>query len=453
MSVLVKSGIHLAALEACWLYILLDILDAATGITLDPRFGLAAFFVPAFAYHLWASRRGRPLLEEIGGFLLFAAVLGLWIVLAPIPAGFIGGRVLAAFQGGILWFLGRRAGRLRPDFAAFLGEFQFGLAILLAVYALIGHFVPGLGTLVPPAVLFFLLGLVGLFLLRDAAGGEQNFSGARRRSRWGLLIGSLILVSASALWLLAVIKPDLLAWALAAAVKVGSFIAWLGARFIEFLAWLLPAPEGGPLKMAPRPAPHPGDPRDTFAFLQLSEQTRKIGQYLVSAGWASLILVALWRVSTDILKWFRRRLGLSAGTETESLEGAFREDLRRIAAMVLAWLKVLCRRLVGGRRGRTLAPGAAGVRQAYRRLIEIGATGGCPRSPARTPAEHLETLGHWLPEARGEMAFITEQYVQARYGPGPVMEGTVGELADRLRQVRRLLRKRRGRGILRRSRT
>jgi len=452
MSALVKSGIHLAALEACWLYILLDIIEAATTVTLDPRFALAAFFAPAFAYHLWVSRRGRPLLGEAGGLLLFAAVVGLWLVLAPLPLGVIGGRVLVAFQGGVLWFLGRRAGRLRPNFAAFLGEFQFGLAILLAIYALSGHFVPGLGALVLPAVLFFLLGLVGLFLLRDAAGGQQTTTGSRRRGRWGLLIGSLILVSASALWLLAVIKPELLAWALAAAVKVGRFFVWLGARFIEFLAWLLPAPEGGPLKMASRPAMHPGDPRDTYSFFLLSEQTRRIGQYIVSAGWACLILVALWRVSMDILKWFRRRLGFSAGTETESLEGAFREDLRRIVGMVLAWMKVLYRRLLGGKQERTLAPGAAGVRQAYRRLIEIGATGGCPRRPARTPDEHLETLVFWLPEARGEMAFITEQYVQVRYGPGPVMEGTAGELAMCLRRVRRLLRERRGRKIFRWSR-
>jgi hypothetical protein len=146
-------------------------------------------------------------------------------------------------------------------------------------------------------------------------------------------------------------------------------------------------------------------------------------------------------------------MGFSDGTEAESLEGAFGEDLRRIVRAILAFLRGLIRRFLPGKRGKGLAPGAAGVRQAYRRLLEMGAAGGCPRRPARTPDEHLEALALWLPEARDEMAFVTGQYVRARYGPGPVGEGIPGELTDRLRAIRRLLKEKRGsRGLFRRRR-
>ena len=448
---LFTPGIVLAALEACCLYVLLDLLHAALGI-LPPGAGLAVFFVLPFACHLRVPRlRARRLLWEAAGLVLFAMVLVLWLFLFPAPQGVRGARVLTAFLGGVLWFLGSRAGAFRPDFGVFLGEFQFGLAILLVVYGLEARGGTGTGPLVSLTVLYFLLGLVGLFLSRDA-GKALSSPGPRRAGHWGLLVASLILVLAVTLWILAVIRPEFLAWTLAAAERAGAFFVRLAARILDFLVHLFPPPEAGSMKVPMPHAPIRENPGEIARLFQFSDDTRRIGQWIVSAGWIALVVTALWRVSTDILKWFRRRMGLSEGAEAESLKGAFGEDLRRIAGMILARLAALVRRFLRGGRARTLAPGAAGVRQAYRRLLEMGAAGGCPRRPARTPAEHLEALARWLPEARGEMAFITGQYILARYGPGPVGEQIPGELTGRLRVVRSLLRKRGGRSFFQRRR-
>jgi hypothetical protein len=449
--VILTPGIVLAALEACGLYVLLDLLHAATG-TLLPGIGLAVFFALPFACHLRVPRlRGRRLLWEAAVLLLFAAVLGVWMVLVPAPQGIRGAWILTAVLGGALWFLGSRAGRFRPDFGLFLGEFQFGLAILLVVYGLEARGGTGTGPLIPLTVLFFVLGLIGLFLCRDA-GKALSSPGPRRRRHWGLLAVSLILVLAVTLWILAIIRPGLLAWALAAAEQIGAFLVRLVGRILDFLIRLFPSPDAGSLKIPVQHAPLRENPGEMANIFQIPEAVRRIGQYVVSAGWIGIVLVALWRVSTDILKWFRRRMGFSDGTEAESLKGAFREDLRRIVGTILARLKALVRRLLRGRRGRGLPPGAAGVRQAYRRLLEMGAAGGCPRKPARTPGEHLEALALWLPEARGEMAFITGRYVRARYGPGPVGEEVPGELTLCLRAVRSLLRKRGSHSLFRRRR-
>lgn len=449
---LLKPGIVLAALEACCLYVLLDLLQAALGKILPPGLGLAIFFALPLAWHLWVPRTWRRrLIWEALGVLLFVGVLKFWTVLFPVPAGIRAGGMLLAVLGGVLWGLGSRAGRLRPDFGLFLGEFQFGLAILLVLYGLEARGGIEAGPLVPLTVLFFLLGLIGLFRCRDAA-GMQPSPGEGRRGRWGLLAGSLLLVLSVALWILAVIRPGLLAWALASAEQIGHFLVSVGARILNFLVWLFPPAGTGPVGIAPQHLPVRGGSTEIALLFQLSEQTRRIGGGIVAAGWVALVVVALWRVSMDILRWFRRRLGFSDGAQRASLEGAFREDLWRILGALMARLRALMRRLLRHRRGRTLAAGAAGVRQAYRRLLEMAAEGGYPRGRARTPDEHLEVLLRWLPEARDDMAFITGQYVLARYGPGPVGEGIPKELVLRLRTVRGLLRKRGNGGLFRRRR-
>jgi len=136
-------------------------------------------------------------------------------------------------------------------------------------------------------------------------------------------------------------------------------------------------------------------------------------------GWnilfAGLVLVALWRVSSDILGWLRRRLGSMAGAEVEPLPGAFRADLlnllKRILLKPFGFIRIL-----RGREPRMILAEIASVRQIYRQLLDWAAAGGYPRLVYQTPDEYLCTLAEVLPEAGEHLDFITRQYVSTRYG-------------------------------------
>ena len=52
------------------------------------------------------------------------------------------------------------------------------------------------------------------------------------------------------------------------------------------------------------------------------------------------MLLALWRISSSIFGWLRRRLSSMAGAEFEPMPGAFKTDFRN-------WLKRIVLRLLG----------------------------------------------------------------------------------------------------------
>ena len=60
------------------------------------------------------------------------------------------------------------------------------------------------------------------------------------------------------------------------------------------------------------------------------------------------------------------------------------------------------------------------VRALYRHLLDWAAKRGLPREQTQTPLEYLKTLCQKFPEKDKELAFITDVYVQARYGRRPV---------------------------------
>jgi hypothetical protein len=131
--------------------------------------------------------------------------------------------------------------------------------------------------------------------------------------------------------------------------------------------------------------------------------------------------------------------------EVETLHGAFRRDLRRL-------LRRLRRRLRGwidwlgyalGRRpaADSLPLEAAAVRRLYRRLLAWSAAGGCPRRSHQTPHEFLGRLGDWLPEARAQLALITEHYTGVRYGGRRPDAEVVKLLESTWQDVRKMRRK------------
>ena len=153
----------------------------------------------------------------------------------------------------------------------------------------------------------------------------------------------------------------------------------------------------------------------------------------IRIGWTvlmvGLILVVLWRVSSQIFVWLRHRLTSREGSEFESLPGAFKEDF-------LSWLKHKMLRYFGfrlfkrrGKSGSTL-PGIASVREVYRQLLHRGAAWGYPRGIAQTPHEYLSNLVDLLPSARRDLELITQYYVTARYGTSLPNEYELSQLKE-----------------------
>jgi hypothetical protein len=449
---LLTPGVVIAGLEACWLYALLHLLHAKIGAA-APGAGILGFYALSYAYHAWIPwPRRRRLLRELTGWLLWAVLLFGWTAFAhAVQGGWAGpplSRTLAVFAwpagllataaAGGLWFMGRRLGSLGTDFALCLGEFQFGLAMLVTIYYADAQFGIPLEPLLPLTVLYFVLGLTGLSISREEV-GTGHTDGAPQRGRFGPLAASLGIILLMAFWIFFVITPDLLARGLSVIVEIGRAFIRVLAWLIGFLASLFPAPDTGPIQTPPpMGSPKHGDALDLAHWLVMPESVRMVGRILVGAAWIILFLLPLWRISTDILQWLRKRAGFTQGSESEALKGAFREDLLRIIGAIREKFLALvrCFRPRAGRAA--LDFGTAGVRQAYRLLLGWAAAAECRRDATRTPDEYLVALEAWLPEARGEFAFITGQYVRARYGPGPVEEGTLRELDLCLRTVRRL---------------
>jgi hypothetical protein len=202
----------------------------------------------------------------------------------------------------------------------------------------------------------------------------------------------------------------------------------LVVKLIAFLISLLPKPEPGQL---PLPVPSPGEvqPSEEVTVWHMPELLRRSLTSGWGIVWIGLILLALWRISSSIFGWLRRRFSSLAGAEYEAMPGAFKTDF-------MNWLKRIVFRLLGirlpfqsGRKSTSSTPEAASVRELYRRFLHWAAAGGYPRHVSQTPHEYLGKLADLLPEARQDLAFITQQYVSARYG-------IWSQTADELSQLR-----------------
>ena len=77
----------------------------------------------------------------------------------------------------------------------------------------------------------------------------------------------------------------------------------------------------------------------------------------------------------------------------------------------------------------------------WKKAIPLGclawaAKKGHARNPAQTPYEFLQGLTLWLPERRGDLTSITEQYVRSRYGLSAPTESGMEELRQSCQRIR-----------------
>lgn len=443
-----------AGLEVSWFWAFLDLLNQKATVGSLPLLSLLGFYPLSFVFHRIFGRLSWKKTIPLGFLAWVALVLLLgkghffahtgwedpqWLrdfgyALAQTVHG-LTPESLVALSSAVFWGFGCRLAYVRIHFATLVGEFQFGLAILLTLFLLNAQWELSTAALIPLTLAFFFFALGGIAV--SHASERESWLSGHYRDRWFafllLTIGFILGIG----WLIsAVVNPSLIEFLLSFLAMVGQWIwAWI-VKFFIFLGELIPPPKPAELPPAARLPPMKG-PADE-PFILFSDSVREVIRFIWGAGVISLLLAALWRISSQIFEWFRRKWGGVQDAEVEPLPGAFREDFFNFLKRLLRIFGVPWpfRR---GRSAEPLLPGAELVRKTYRQLSAWAARKGHARSPAQTPYEFLQGLALWLPERRGDLSSVTEQYVRTRYGFSAPTESGLEELQQswqRIRQTR-----------------
>ena len=428
----------IAAMEACWLYTALLLMQRKTGSEALLPALILLFYPLSWFFHGALLRRPRPryirAAASTAGWLIASFLLG-WCIfsstLNPPDRSFLdqfaaGMLRLSPFpnqeqlflvSGALLWWLGRRLAGLSQNFSTMVSEFQFGMAVLLILFFMDSQWGLNLPGLPVVCLAFFTFSFPGISL---AHGGEGKgwLQGVHRRPWLTILFITTGAVFALGLFLSALIKPDLLKLLLSIPKFIWQVVSEILKALIAFLAGLFPQPDYSTLSPPAGPAAVPSEPPSWVQIFRLPEWVRQVGEVLVVSLWLILILAALWSVSSQILGWLFHKLDEAEGASYEPMSGAFREDLLRLLRMIRRQFARLFTYFQGkGQAAPSPSPDAASIRRIYRRLLDRAASAGCPRHASQTPGEYLRTLTQWRPEGQGELSLITEEYVLARYGP------------------------------------
>ncbi|MFH1639338.1 MAG: DUF4129 domain-containing protein [Chloroflexota bacterium] len=351
---------------------------------------------------------GTGLFDPTWLIALPRALVRIWSTFEPV--------LLVFFTSIILWIMGFRLAKIKPDFTVAVADFQVGLAFLLVAF-LVGigsHVETEMASSVMISLAFIAFALLGMAI----AHGEQGNSWltSQHHAYWaavlftviiivsilGLVIGFLVTPSILEM----AIMPFKLLWGLI--VRVMFYIANLDfwkRFFLEPVKEIMGS--GG---VAPMETPEEG-----YGVFKFSPDLLMKLRFLLGVLWIAAGLIAIWRIFSVIFKWLRR-MSATAGAQTESLDGAFKEDLLSFLKRILRWLFRIKLPFLQKRVLATGLPEVAAVREIYRQMLSWAAANGWPRVPFQTPYEYLNTLEEVLPLFQVDLDFITNQYVRVRYG-------------------------------------
>ncbi len=421
-------------MEGCWLYALLALLNRQAADGRLSVAGIMALYPAAFIINALLARLRWPracilIVSWLGwvmGMLLIVKVQlfadlplldSAWLLSIPQSIAQViytfRPELLILLSTGIIWWLSWRLASRVANFPSMVSEFQFGLVMLVLVFFAASQLKAGLNNPVPIALSFFLFALLGISVAH-ALEGTSWLSGLYQGHWSGLLLVSISLILLLGLLVSAVVTPDLLQviWG---GIKWAWGLIWgLIMKVLLFFASLFPEPEPGELPSMPSmPA---AEPSEEFQLWTMPEWLRGGLRLSWSILVLGLILLALWRISSGIFRWMRRKLSSMVGAEFEPMPGAFKADF--LSLLKRALLRLLRLKLPFRLRGKQeiLPPEVASVRQTYRQLLRWAAAGGYPRQLSQTPHEYCYTLTGLLPEASKDLNFVTQQYVRARYG-------------------------------------
>jgi hypothetical protein len=418
-------------MEVCWLYALLSVINNASVDGRISVFGVLAVFPVAVIFHklLRSVRLHKILLSMVSWIAWLAGMLLLvkfqlyaetawlqvdWLLAVPRAIGNViytfSPELLLLLSSAVTWWLGGNLANKGVRFDHTVTRFQFGLImLLLALY--ISYVVDvSVEHSVPVALVFFLCGLSGISLAHTRE--NTGWSASRLyRGRWSvLLMAAIILVLLLGLLIGLVISADLLQVIVAAVKWVWAWIM----HAILFLISLIPMPDGGDLP-PPEMVPPQMEAPEHVQLWRIPDSVRAVMRIIWAVVFIGIIVIALWRMSSMILQWMRRRLSNINGEEIEPLQGAFKEDLinlfRFIGRKIRNLLQILSMRRPGAAAAENIT-----IRQMYRQFLRWAGSHGYPRHSAQTPYDFLTVMKEAVPEHQPELLLLTQHYVSARYG-------------------------------------
>jgi hypothetical protein len=427
--------ITILGMAGCWFYTLLYLVNELAVEGALHTLGILLFLPLSFVLNkaIQMLRLHRLIIYVISGllwllFMLLAVKIEVfpevaWFDaswLAAVPASIVKviwefrPELLILISSAALWWMGWHYASRKADFSLTFRDLQFGLVLLLI--GLFSSHLKGLddGSLIVVTFAFFCFSLLSVAVAHGRE-GTGWLTSLQRRHWMGLLLIAIAVILILGLVIGAIITPDLLQIIVDALKWIWNQIT----KALLFLISLLPEPKSNLENLPPTPTvPDPEAARES-QLLKLPESVREILNIIYVVMVIGFVLLALWRLSAQLISWLGRRLAHMSGVEAEPIRGAFKEDLASLLVLLKNTILKLLRFLFPFLRptGKSeVLPEAASVRQLYRQVLGWAADGGYPRGLSQTPNDFFNTLVQLVPEAHVDLQLITHYYVNARYG-------------------------------------
>jgi hypothetical protein len=417
--------------ESCWLYALLSLLNIQAANEQLSILGILVIYPLAFGFHKLIHRLSwHKIWHDIISWLAWAIVMLVivktqlfgdlgwlnpdWIMSLPLAIPQLiytfKPELLIFISSAIIWWLGIWLAYRSVNFTTSVTEFQFGLLVLVIIFAITSTLKIDLPNSITITLAFFFFALLGISIAHAQEG--RSWLNGTNRFQWSwLLLASIVLILVIGLIISSVVSPDLLQMAINAVIWLGELVM----KVLVFIASLFPRQE--PTTLLPPELNMPlMEPKENGPIWSIPEVVRSWLGIGMGILWGGLIVLALWRISSQIYNWLINRSSGSAGTKIEPLKGAFGAELINLLKRILHWLSKskLLSWLI--KRPESFPPEAISVHQIYRHLLRWGSAGGYPRQISQTPNEYLGTIVDLLPQFQADLSFITQQYVTTRYG-------------------------------------
>ncbi|MCD6358903.1 MAG: DUF4129 domain-containing protein [Dehalococcoidia bacterium] len=451
------ANITFLGMEGCWLYAIMHLLNVKSAggilsvplfITLYPLSFIVSKLVARLQWH-------KSYLQTIN-WVIWLAVMLLMVKMQLFgDAGFFSPvwlnavpqaikRIFFSFEPALLillcsilfWWLGQRMAHIRIDFAGAIGEFQFGLIIMLSTFFVIHQMGVDFSGSIAVAIAFVIFALLGLSITHAREG--KSWLAEPTRGHWSSILVICIVVSLlTGLLITSLVTPDFLEMVLRG-------LKWIWNSIIEailFIIGLFPSSDPEPAELPPAPAPIAPIDKEFMRVSLIPEWLRQGIRVTLVFVFLAGCVIALWQVSSQILDWMRNRLKGSGDAEITTIHGALKDDLINfLKRILLKGLSIFEFRpaFLKSRKKSNLPPlEAVSVHQVYHQFLHWAAKKGHPRETHQTPNEYFYTMANLLPEAEAEMGFLTQLYVSTRYGLSLPGENELHKLRQSWQYVKR----------------
>jgi len=441
-------------MQSCWVFAWLSLLEHTTVGSVNIAPVTIVLFLAAAAWRSYLPRivRRRVLVEVLfwAAWPLAAALAGKLVLFGDAPWSQTGwflalprallyllyethaAPLLLLLGSGLVWFLGRRLASQPVNYGRLLGDFQFGIVMLLAAFLVSQGFGQGPHHSVLLSLGFFSVSLTGIAVARGARGGEDKASLSRGHFT-GTILTLIATVCVLGLLVGMALTPDVLRVLLDAVKYVGHMLQ----QFMAWLASLMPESEMEPGIPAQSATGDDSAVREFYRSLPIPALLKR-GLYIT---WVAIVLgmllYSLWQLCSQVLAWLRRRMDMGEGAELESLDMGFLSELAAFVRQIVNRLRAMAARVLTAILRTGVPEQPATVRTVYAGFVRWAGKKVLARRPWQSPHEYMSALAEYLPAAAPDLAMATEAYVLARYGQHEPDDGVVDEMTRACQRIRR----------------